>query len=283
MVILTVYATRSDGYFDILIKQALKLNYSVEIVGWGQPWLGFYKRTLDLYEFFKSRPDNEIILCIDGFDSFILDDNNTLLRKYKSFNSPIVWGIEKNDLFLRQLVFRSKYNYTLNGGSFIGRNKYLKIVFGEIIKSFGTTDFKQDDQKIVNYMNNDNKVFQNYVTPDIDSLIFANVIYDSFKNQVYNYFNYSNNDNQEKMSHIIVNDKIVDKRTGISPSIISGPCNTNISHFIKHFNPDAHYNERKYNLFFINNFKYEIIFCILLILFIILIIAFICKKINIKK
>jgi hypothetical protein len=183
MLKLVVYATHSDGYFDILINQAKKLNYTIEILGWKDKWLGFYKRTLDLYNFLKLQPNNDIILCIDGFDSMILEDKDRLLQKFYSFNSPIVWGIEHNDV-IKPFIFKSNFNYTVNGGSFIGYNYQLKLVFKEIIKKFGTKNYKQDDQKIINWMNNNNKIFQELVKLDVDSHIFANITYDChFLNQ----------------------------------------------------------------------------------------------------
>lgn len=274
---LVIYATHPEGYFDILMKRAKLLNYNIKILGWGEKWLGFYKRTLDLYKYFLSRPDDEIIISIDGYDSFILDDIDTLIDKYYSFNSPIVWSVERNDS-IKILIFKSKYDYTLNGGCFMGKNKYLKMVFEEIINKFGIENYTQDDQKIVNHMNNYCDVFKKYVKPDIDSIIFANIMYDSFKNQILNYFNISMS--EDVLSHKIINDKIVDKKTNIAPSIISGPANINISHLIKHYYSEAEHSRKTYQLFFLYNFRYEVIFILFFIIFIIILIILFYRKIK---
>jgi len=276
MIKLVIYATHSDGYFDLLIENATKLGYHIEILGWQEKWLGFYKRTLDLYNYLSTQNDNDIILCIDGFDSLILDDSKTLFNKYKSFHSPIVWGIEKNDI-IKPLVFKSKYKYTLNGGSFIGTVKYLNIIFKEIINKFGTTNFKQDDQKIINYMNNHNDVFKKYVQVDIDSKLFANITFDSLIYTILNYFNISID--QSHYSHVIdlENDIILDKFTKIQPSIISGPGNVNISHMVQYITKCDVPKRKGYQIFLLKNFKYEILFIIILILVIWLIIKT-CRK-----
>jgi hypothetical protein len=274
---LVIYATHSEGYFDILMKQANLLNYNVQILGWGTKWLGFYKRTLDLYDYFLSRPDDEIIISIDGYDSFILDDVDTLVEKYYSFNSPIVWSAERNDS-LKVMVFKSKYNYTLNGGCFMGQNKYLKMVFKEILNKFGTENYTQDDQKIVNHMNNYCDVFKQYVKPDVDSILFANIMYDSMINQLLNYFNISMS--EDVLSHKIVDGKIIDKKTNISPSIISGPANINISHLVKYYYNEAEHS-RKYQLFFLYNFRYEAMLILFTIVFVIIIILFYRKIKNV--
>lgn len=273
---LVIYATHSEGYFDILMKQANLLNYNVQILGWGTKWLGFYKRTLDLYDYFLSRPDDEIIISIDGYDSFILDDIDTLVEKYYSFNSPIVWSAERNDS-LKVMIFKSKYNYTLNGGCFMGQNKYLKMVFKEIINKFGTENYTQDDQKIVNHMNNYCDIFKQHVKPDVESILFANIMYDSMINQFLNYFNISMSENV--LSHKIVDGKIVDKKTHISPSIISGPANINISHLIKYYYEEAEHS-RKYQLFFLYNFRYEAMWILFAIIFIIILIILFYRKIK---
>ena len=280
MLTLVIYATHSEGYYDILVQRAQSLNYSIKILGWGKKWLGFYKRTLDLYNYFLSCPDDEIILSIDGYDSFVLEDAHILLNKYYSFNSSIVWGIDAPD-FLKTYIFYSKYNYVLNGGCFIGSCYELKLVFKEIIKHFGTKNFTQDDQKIVNYMNNYNELFQSLVVPDIQSSIFANVMYDSFIKRVYNYFDIPVN--CDTLSHIYTGERIIDKHTGITPSIISGPANINIAHLIQPYCPEAKHSRKMYKFFLLYNFRYELLFCVVLLIGIIFFIILIYRKINVKN
>lgn len=272
---LVIYATHSDGYFDLLIDRASSLGYDIKLLGWNTKWQGFYKRTLDLYNYFLSQDDKDIILCIDGFDSIVLDDYKTLYRKYKYFNSPIVWGVDKSDV-LNRWVFKSNLDYILNGGSFIGRNKYLKIVFKEIIDKFGSTNFEQDDQKIANYMINHNELFKKCVKADTESSIFANISYDSVWHAVLNFFNITGN--PRWLSHVIEEDGIIrNKVNKCRPSIISGPANINISHFVKHITDCKDVPKRKgYQFFLLKNFKYEaIIITLMALIFIVLGVALI--------
>lgn len=274
---LVIYATHSDGYFDILINRAISLGYNVELLGWNTNWQGFYKRTLDLYNYFISQDDDDIILCIDGFDSIILDNYKILYRKYKYFKSPIVWGVDKSDV-LNRWIFKSNLDYILNGGSFIGKNKYLKIVFKEIINKFGTYNFKQDDQKIANYMFNHNELFKKYVKADKESLIFANISYDSIWYGVLNFFNISGS--PKWLSHVIEDDGTIrNKVNKYRPSIISGPANINISHFVKHITNYNDVPKRKgYQFFLLKNFKYEATIITLTVLICIIIGIVLFKK-----
>lgn len=255
---LVIYATHSDGNFEILVQKARELGYYISIIGWGDKWQGFYKRTLDLYDFFKTRPPQEIIMCIDGFDSMVLKDAATTLATFSSFQSPIVWGVEESNSLLRKVLFRTKQKYTLNGGSFIGLNEYLQLVFEEIVSKFGKDNFKQDDQRIVNVMNNSSPMFQEIVKPDLESRIFANMIYSSLVNSVLR--------NNKTLSHDVCGDSICHKTTGISPCIVSGPGDVNMNPLLEQLGYQPRLRQDNYYKFFINNFKTEIFLFILFIL-----------------
>lgn len=265
---LVIYATHSDGNFDILVQKAHELGYYVSIIGWGDKWQGFYKRTLDLYDFFKTRPSQEIIMCIDGFDSFILKDAQTTLATFSSFDSPIVWGIEESNSLLRKILFRSKQKYTLNGGSFMGYNEYLQLVFEEIVNKFGTNNYKQDDQRIVNIMNNSSLLFKEIVKPDLESRIFANVIYSNLVNTIVQ--------NNKTLSHDICGDSICHKVTGISPCVVSGPGNVNMTPLLEQIGYHPNHRENYYK-FFLTNFKTELILFVILLTCIIFAIIYLIR------
>lgn len=267
---LVIYATHSEGNFDILIQKARELGYYISIVGWGDKWEGFYKRTLDLYDFIKTRPSQEIIMCIDGFDSIILQDMNTTLNIFSEYGSPIVWGIEENNNALRKVLFRSKYKYTLNGGSFMGINEYLQVIFEEIISRYGKTNYKLDDQRIVNQMNNSSPLFKSIVKPDMESKIFANLIYKGYMNTIFR--------NNKALLYNYKDGDIYHKQTHIKPCMISGPGNVNINPILQELGYQPQPPRNNYYKFFITNFKYEFIICALIIIFIIMIIIHAIKK-----
>lgn len=267
---LVIYATHSEGNFDILIQKARDLGYYVSIVGWGDKWEGFYKRTLDLYDFIKTRPPQEIIMCIDGFDSILLEDMKTTLDIFSEYGSPVVWGIEESNNMLRRVLFRSKYNYTLNGGSFMGVNEYLQIIFEEIISIYGKTNYKLDDQRIINQINNTSQLFQSIVKPDMESKIFANLIYKGYMNTIMR--------NDKALMYNYKDGDIHHKNTLIKPCVISGPGNANINPILQELGYPPQPPRSNYYKFFITNFKYEFIILALIILFIVMVIVQIVKK-----
>jgi hypothetical protein len=266
---LVIYATHSDGNFDILVQKAHELGYYVSIIGWGDKWQGFYKRTLDLYDFFKTRPPQEIIMCIDGFDSMILKDAQTTLATFSSFDSPIVWGVEESNSLLRKVLFRSKQKYTLNGGSFMGYNEYLQLVFEEIVNQFGRDNFKQDDQRIVNMMNNSSLIFQEIVKPDLESRIFANVIYSNLANTIIR--------NNKTLSHDVCGDSICHKVTGISPCVVSGPGDVNMNPLLEQIGYQPKCRQDNYYKFFLANFKTEFILFVIFLIAVIIAIYFLVR------
>lgn len=266
---LVIYATHDDGYFNVLVQNAVKLGFDVQIIGWGTEWEGFYKRTMYLYDFFKSCDDEDVIMCIDGFDSYVTDTCDNTYTKFIDISYPIVWGTEKNHM-VKKYIFKSKYNYTLNGGTFIGINSHLKKVFAHIVDVYGYTNYKQDDQKIINAINN-SEIFNSIIYPDIQCKIFANITYDSIVHYIYNFFGIKID--ACKLSHVICSktSTIIDKHTGITPSVISGPGNVNIHHLIKFSCENYTFKERhKYNSFLLYNFKLEILSFIVLLLVIII-------------
>ena len=266
---LVIYATHSDGNFDILIQKARELGYYISIIGWGDSWEGFYKRTLDLYEFFKTRPPHEIIMCIDGFDSMILQDPQTTLKTFQSFKSPVVWGVEEFNSIIRKLLFRSKQKYTLNGGSFMGVNEYLQLIFEEIILEYGTDNYKQDDQRIVNKMNNSSPLFQEIVKPDLESRIFANLIYNNTANSIIR--------NNKTLTHDVCGDTVCHKVTGISPCVVSGPGNVDINPLLEKMGYQPRPRQENYYKFFLTNFKMELGMIILFITLMCIAIYFLVK------
>lgn len=274
MLKLVLFATHPEGYFNILIKQIKQLGYkNVKILGWNEKWQGFHKRTIDFYNYFLTLDDDDIVLCLDAFDTLLLRRPNDILKKYKSFNSEVVWSVENTD-FISKLLFKSNYNYTLNGGMYIGKNKYLKIIFQELINRYGI-DFNQDDQKLINKLNNQWDYFHEIVKPDIHGYIFSNIAYCSPIYKIYDFL--GKNVGEEKLTHSINDGRIVNKNTNIEPSIISGPGNISLKHFIPEKYVDEIIPRDKYKEFALKNFSSDffwIFFCTFVLIFIIIYIIY---------
>lgn len=142
--IITV-ATHSQGLFKNLINNDFGIK--VKVLGYGKKWTGFKMKFELLYEYIKNLPDDNIIVFVDGFDTKI----NGNLEKAKDIfiknNYKVLFSKDNsnNFFFLRKIFTLCKNNIMVNTGLYMGRVKYLKIIFEKILK-----EKCKDDQRMIN-------------------------------------------------------------------------------------------------------------------------------------
>lgn len=245
------YATHSEGYYNILMSQLNKLKIDYEIIGYGKKWNGFFQKIKDIYEHLKTIDKNTIILFCDGFDSIVLENKKEIFKKYKSYGKKIVFGIEDLQnylkIFAQKIVF-GKNKFIINSGSYIGKNKYLIKMFKEILKKYGADNLFLDDQIIINhFIYSNNNFVKKFITIDNNYKIFANM---SNVHSIYYLVGISKSNykiNKAKK-------KIINHNNGVSPSIISGCGNFNMSNYVNFlgYNTDMII-KREYKFFMIKN------------------------------
>ena len=125
--ILVTYATHNSGYLNALKKSSKKNGFDLVILGENKKWEGFMQRIFDIIEFLKSKPSNEIICFIDGFDVLTLGSKDEFINKYKSFNTDkVIFSASKDNFFLDLIYGKvnpndSKFEYNrLCAGSYAG-------------------------------------------------------------------------------------------------------------------------------------------------------------------
>ena len=74
------YATHNEGTFNELIKN--KYNIPITVLGWGNKWKGFMDKLEQIYNYINKLSDDKIIIIIDGFDSKINSDLNTIYTRF---------------------------------------------------------------------------------------------------------------------------------------------------------------------------------------------------------
>jgi hypothetical protein len=175
--VLTV-ATHSEGSLDELINNKFKIP--IEILGYGKNWTGFDMKSREVYNKIKNLPDDDIVIYLDGFDTFINGNLETAIERFKKMDCGILFSkdiICKNAItkYVSNKIYSSCYNgYGINAGLYMGYVKYIKDMLKIILESNC-----KDDQRIVN--NLCNKV--NYIKIDINNDIFHN-IYETTKDEI---------------------------------------------------------------------------------------------------
>lgn len=151
MKLLTV-ATKSEGYFPILIESCKRYNIDIEVLGWGQKWTGFMMKFNLLLEYMKDLDDNEIVCIIDGYDTAVTQPLDVLESKFRKMNCPIVvaedstWILHKT---IGYMFFGLCKDKTINAGTYIGYVKYLRNMITDICSIFDCKNVKLDDQQIL--------------------------------------------------------------------------------------------------------------------------------------
>jgi len=265
---IVIYATHADGMYNTLLSLLKKLEYSVQILGWGDKWHGFHQRTLALYNYISTLPPNEIVICLDGFDTLAIDTPQNLYTKFKSMDAKCLWSCEYDNFGYKKCIFGG----LLNGGMYMGYARALTFIYKTVIVEYGSNTLNLDDQKIINELYNKNvNNFQQLIKLDTENIIFANISYE-------NPINYLTNTGDCRINYVCCkgSGKIVNRRSGIQPVFISGPGNINMKQFLNVLGYDDNHPKRpNYITGVLQNFKLEVGTCIIILVVIIAIILYI--------
>jgi hypothetical protein len=207
------YATHSERLFDILLDSAKKNNIKLNVIGFGDKWLGWKNRAQQILNHINKLDKNQIICHIDGFDSIILGSDNELYEKFiNNFNNKkIVFSSDNSSNIIVKYYKSKKFslcnNNFISAGMYIGYNYYVQKILIEFINSNDT-----DDQRFFSSLcKNDNNIGY-----DINNLLF------------YNYQIFENKNNCKYIDNrIIINNN--------KPVIVSAPGNVNIQVILTKF------------------------------------------------
>ena len=157
------YATHSQGLFENLVNN--DVGVKVEVLGWGKKWNGFRDKFVGVYEFCNKCKDDDIVVFIDGFDSLINKDLETIKFRFLKMNCKTLFS--KDRYKLNRIFGQCTADGTvLNSGLYMGYVKYLKLLIKDAIN-----DECKDDQRSMNTLC---KKYPDIITLDTDSLVFKN-------------------------------------------------------------------------------------------------------------
>ena len=112
---------------DVLEQSCKRHNIDLIPLGMGEKWSGFTMRFNLWLKYLNTLDDYEIVMINDAYDVIILENSDTIIKKFKSFNKNIVICTQNTSGFLK-LIFNKCKNYdsVIAIGSMIGYVKYLK-------------------------------------------------------------------------------------------------------------------------------------------------------------
>jgi len=173
-------ATESKFYFPYLIESCKRNGTKLEVLGYGEEWLGFNWRFKKMLEFLKNIPDEDLVCFIDGYDILCIRNLDQLIPEFlkiqKETNCKIIVGSDQHYTLLKywaQLTYGSCNNKLLNGGNYIGLKKDLIQIIDYIYTN--NPDDANDDQLLLTqycktrpndfYIDTESRIFLVYMNP----------------------------------------------------------------------------------------------------------------------
>ena len=172
-------ATKPHRVLDKIIANVKKNKEDIEVlglqenrlIGWeGHQNFGVKLRELYNYVNHPTLDPNDIVLFTDAYDVAYLGDQKEILRRYKMFSKPIIFGAERSCHPDPDRAYEYKFMNTefpfLNSGMIIGRVGVLR----QCMKGYQYDD-RHDDQRFWTTVFFEN---QDKIELDYENLLFLN-------------------------------------------------------------------------------------------------------------
>lgn len=142
-----------------LLYSTKKNNFKVDVIGLGKEF-----RWIERMKWFQTylnempKDTNDIICFTDAYDVFYVDGLDTIKEKFLTFQTDIVWSVEKSyshqinkDKGFFDDLCKTNHGYKyLNGGTFVGYKNALLQLFNDVL------DISLNDKKFIREINTSN-------------------------------------------------------------------------------------------------------------------------------
>ncbi len=160
-------ANKAKYYFDYLKESCKNNGKNLEIIGFGEEWLGYNWKFKKMIQYLNNLNPNDIVCFVDGFDVICVRNLNNLKNDFLKIksreNCKIIIGFEQQiqltNKIMANLFFGKCKDLSINSGTYIG---YAKDLLDILTKTYELNpDTKGDDQlMITKYCNlNPNDVY----------------------------------------------------------------------------------------------------------------------------
>ena len=153
---LVTVATHSERYFPYLKQTAKDKGWNLTVLGWGQKWTGFAMKIRLLQDHLKTLDKDDIMVSVDGFDTFVMADKDEVLKKFTESGKDILYSVDHHytyprlEMYIMKRIFREIEDSNLNSGCFIGKCGSLLELFNNCCgASFEMCEDSMDDQRII--------------------------------------------------------------------------------------------------------------------------------------
>ena len=223
----TCVATHSDEYFPILLESCNKHGIDLEVLGFGKKWGGFTMKINLIREYLNTLSNDDIVFVIDAFDVIVLQNKETMYKRFKEANKPIIISLDGDSdeidfmlTYYRRKIFQDCRSYYLNAGAYCGYVYALKELFSKICTEYNCSKLEQDDQVMLS------NICNQYENKDLDLDLDSNIFLTLFRKHTFT----NDIDFQRDNDGHIVN------KLGIEPCFIHCPGGANLDKVARLYN-----------------------------------------------
>ena len=138
-IVALTYATHRgrDDRFCRMIESAVRFKVPVQVLGWGQEWVGLWQKLQGALGAVSKLPKDCIVLFTDGFDVMFMNSLEHIKAEFEKLDKPLIfsgecgcWPLVLNGPEACHSEYppkpsKNSYRY-LNSGGWIGMQKYAK-------------------------------------------------------------------------------------------------------------------------------------------------------------
>jgi hypothetical protein len=198
-------ATKSDGYFPVLLESAQRNNINLKVLGMGMKWLGFAWKWKLVYNEIKDLDDEQMIAVIDAYDVIFLKSADYMLNKIYELGiqDKLIVGQDQESLSYQFYFGYCDKHGPVNAGTIIAKKKhileYVNSMCGEHMNCRNSID---DQYELVQYCNKH------------PTKVYADHAFDLFVIYL------------RRNEHVVLNS---------NAAILHAPVNGNMDHLLKHY------------------------------------------------
>jgi hypothetical protein len=185
MVSVFAYGTGRQAYFDLFMASCQRFAIEPTLLGWGQPWVGFGRKTTDIRRAINDLPGDAIVLSVDPFDVVFLTHLAELEERYRPYHGKFVcgalklgWGLAAvyNAEFNKsgEAIPKTEFGYDhLNSGTWIANADCARSVIDRLVEQEKMTDKDMDQERLTSmYVRGDAEVALDWRCDLFHNLLF---------------------------------------------------------------------------------------------------------------
>ena len=134
MLHIATVATHSERYLPVLEKMVEDRGTKLHKLGFGKKYQGHFMKDLEMIEFLKPLPKDDIVVFLDGFDTLMLSDTKEVIEKFKQTGKKMILSVEnvKSSFLMHSYNFQKVREKFINTGLYIGYCGYVLEFLQEI-------------------------------------------------------------------------------------------------------------------------------------------------------